>query len=74
MIPHGKDIDYPLFYAVCYAIRFETTKKLEKCCDDELETDWPNDLFSLLDVNETSLRLDLDYQNLKKQCFLLMIL
>lgn len=30
MIPHGKDIDDSLFYAICYTIRFEKNKTKQK--------------------------------------------
>ena len=48
LISHGKDIDDSLFYAVCYAIRFVKTEKLEKCCNDELKTDLPDKLFFMV--------------------------
>ena len=60
LIPNGKDsIDF-LFYALCYAVRYKKVKKTEKCSDEELKNDLPNDLFVSLDSIRTQLVLDLD--------------
>ena len=39
LIPNGKDISDSLFYVFCYAVRYEKTKKTEKCSDEESKND-----------------------------------
>ena len=73
MIPHVKDIDDSLFCGISCAICFAETKKVEKCCDKELETVLPQWLFSSLNLNKKNLILDLDYQNFERQCYFLQI-
>ena len=48
-------------YAVCYAVKYEKTKKTEKYSDEELKNDLPNDLFLPLDMIRPQLVLDLDH-------------
>ena len=38
-IPNGNDIENSFFYAFCYALRYDKTKKLEKYVNDQLESD-----------------------------------
>ena len=71
IIPHGKDSLDSLFYAVCYATRYEKLKKMDKCLNAELRKDLPKDLFAQSNAMKTDLVLDLDYQHFEKQCFLI---
>ena len=66
LLPNGKDSCDSLFYPVCYAVRYEKTKKTEKCSDEELKNDLPNNLFLSLDSIRLELVVDLDYQNFEK--------
>lgn len=46
--PHGEENFDSLLYAILHSIRFEKTKNLKKCEDDELKSVSPNDLFAPL--------------------------
>ena len=50
-------------------IRLQGTGNLEKCDEDELNFDFPNDLFASLNKNKLNLRLDLDFdQKFERKC------
>lgn len=66
LIQNGKDISDSLFCVVCYAVRYEQTKKTEKWSDEELNNNLPNDIFLSLG----SIRPPLNYIRTLKNCFL----
>ena len=71
-IPIGKDSENSFFYAICYAIRYDKTKKIGKHVDDQLESDL--DFSSLHPVsqlaNNSQHSFFLANKNLMKQgCF-----
>ena len=66
-IPNGNDIENSFFYVICYALRYDKTKKLEKYVDDQLASDLD---FSSLHSVRKELVLDLHYQKFEKQFYL----
>ena len=71
MIPQGFENIDSFYYALLYAIRYQS-KNLKNDClsDDELKKDLENDeLYDKLFTAKAKLRLNLDIQNFQRQCF-----
>ena len=59
----------PYFKGFVMQFVLKKTRKVEKCSDNELETDVPQRLVSSLNLDKKNLILDLDYQNFEIQCY-----
>ena len=56
--------DNSLFYAICYALRYNINKKTKLCSDDNLKNEIESSLFNELFENTEEVKLDLDLTKL----------
>ena len=63
--------DDSVFYYICSALRYLKLEKTDKCSDDELKKDIGEELYFQLNEDKDQLKLDLEYLNFEKKCFLI---
>ena len=66
-IPHGVGSIDSFFYAICYAIRYEKTEKLDQC--NNFQDDIGAELYEKLLGLKERLQLKLDHHRFEEQCF-----
>ena len=64
--PNSLNLEYSLFYLICYAIRYDKNKKTDHCSDDDFKKQIGDILYTKLNENREKIKLDLACLNFEK--------
>ena len=66
--PQGLNNDDSFFYAILFAIRYQLSRKVEPCDDEQLKIDIGAEIFDKIDPLKCMMKLNLDILHFENQC------